>query len=220
MTWLTRFLNWLSSWMRHPVYGLPTPAHQSEPITNPSPPTVKEQPAPAPPVAVAPPPPVPVQPPKPLPKPKPVQSKWWRGTFNRTQGYGCTSLAMEGHNPNHPECAFFHEGEDFALPCGTPIYAGCDVHVLAVDPAGYGRYQDVKGVWHGENAALHLGAVTHDIWLYHMARYAVKAGDHVRAGSILGWSGTRGFSTGCHIHFEVRPVGGGYRHSVNPASFL
>ncbi len=53
-----------------------------------------------------------------------------------------------------------------------------------------------------------------------MKAYAVKAGDHLKAGQVIGWSGTRGYSTGCHLHFEVRPSGAPYRGSVNPAKFL
>lgn len=171
--------------------------------------------------------PVPVTP-KPVVKPAPdidpkpkVESHWWRGTFPLTQNWGCTSLAMEGHNPLHPECQYFHEGLDFGLPCGTPVYAARALHVMDIDPPGYGGSGVYATFLHGgNNAAIQLGAVDHDVWLYHMHDYAVKKGDHLEPGALIGHSGTRGFSTGCHIHFEVRPAGAAYRHSIDPHPYL
>lgn len=173
----------------------------------------------APPVALPPPkapptPPVAKPPVVASPKPKPVvstvgpQSLWWKGRYPITQPWGCTSFATEGHNPNHPECAYFHEGIDFGLPCGTPLYAPIPLHVASIDKPGWG------------GASLELGDYDQTIWLMHMHDYAVKVGDHVHPGQLLGHSGTRGNSTGCHLHFMVIPAGKGYRQSINPAKFL
>lgn len=210
------FLAWLLGLLR----VAQTPPTQSQPITPPLPVPVVPLPTPTKPPPV---PPVPIViPPKPAPKPPaPVESHWWRGNFPLTQSWGCTDLVMEGHNAEHPECRYFHEGLDFALPCGTPIYAARALHVMDIDPPGYGGQGAYAVYLHGStNAAIQLGAVDHDIWLYHMHDYAVKKGDHLHPGDLIGHSGTRGFSTGCHIHFEVRPAGAAYRHSIDPHPYL
>src|SRR6267142_1386004 len=96
------------------------------------------------PIYVPPPPPLPTPTltPSPLPPPPPVpspftQSAWWHGRYALTQAYGCSDFAGEGHNPLHPECPYFHEGEDYGLPMRTPIYAGYDVYASEIDAPGY-----------------------------------------------------------------------------------
>lgn len=54
------------------------------------------------------------------------------------------------------------------------------------------------------------------IYLCHMAAVAVKAGQAVKAGDVLGREGTTGKSTGSHCHFEVRYGG----KSTDPTPML
>jgi len=136
------------------------------------------------------------------------QSSWWDGNYRITQDWGCTDYAPEGHNPFHPECKYWHEGIDYALPCGTKIYAGSYVTVMAIDPPGWG------------GAAIQLRLSNYDIWLLHMNDYAVHVGQKLNPGDLIGHSGTRGYSTGCHIHFQVIPANGIYRKSVNPVPMV
>lgn len=136
------------------------------------------------------------------------QSSWWDGTYRITQDWGCTDYAPEGHNPFHPECKYWHEGIDYALPCGTKVFAGSYVSVIAIDPPGWG------------GAAIQLRLSNWDIWLMHMNDYAVRVGQKLNPGDLIGHSGTRGNSTGCHLHFEVNPANGIYRKSVNPVPMV
>jgi murein DD-endopeptidase MepM/ murein hydrolase activator NlpD len=151
------------------------------------------------------------------------QTAWWYGAYDVSQPYGCTAFPAEGFNRNHPECPYFHEGIDFKLPCGTSVYAGRRLSVVEIDPPGYGPP--------GNAAALHLHDLedhidrqgaheSWDIWLYHMASYDVRVGQVLERNTFLGLSGTRGYSTGCHLHFEVRPQGALYRSSVDPRFLL
>ena len=39
---------------------------------------------------------------------------------------------------------------------------------------------------------------------FHMAKLEVRAGERVRKGELLGYSGSEGVSTGAHLHFEIR----------------
>lgn len=50
----------------------------------------------------------------------------------------------------------------------------------------------------------------------HMSRIAVRAGQWVEAGQVIGYVGSTGWSTGPHLHFEVRVNG----LVKNPLSYL
>lgn len=174
------------------------------------------------PVPVPPPTPIPVPPPPeptpipPPPQPPPVQSQsqWWHGFYAITQNYGCTDFAPEGHNPFHPECEWFHEGIDFALPMRTPIYAGYEIYIWA---------KDVPGYLGGNALQICVGpgpTCDHDVWLYHMDEVVVAQGKVYPKGTLIGYSGMKGQVTGPHLHFEVRPHGAAYRHSIDPMPWV
>ena len=180
---------------------------------------------PAPPLPVPPPVP-PIPPPVPPPIPPPIaptghgpQSPWWDGTYAITQGYGCTHLPFELHNPHHPECDFWHDGVDFALPCGTPIYAGGEYQIASVDDPS--EVTDFGVAALGMIQLLPDGDRTgYGVWLLHMNDYVVSEGQRVHRGDLLGHSGTRGNSTGCHLHFGAYPYGGHYFDSINPQPWI
>jgi murein DD-endopeptidase MepM/ murein hydrolase activator NlpD len=87
-----------------------------------------------------------------------------------------------------------HSGVDFPVSYGTPIKAA---GVGTVVFAGYntGGYGNLVVVQH------RLGYST---WYAHMSRIATHAGAGVEGGTILGYVGSTGHSTGPHLHFEVR----------------
>jgi len=191
-------------------------ARKQEAPPSPAPPAPVPTPPPLPTPTPIPIPPAPVPPP-PTPQPAPspfTQSQWWHGAYRVTQDWGCTDLALEGRNPFHPECPYFHEGIDYALPMQTPIYAGYEIYVWAKDVPGY----------LGANALqLCVGpgpTCDHDVWLYHMDEVVLEQGKVYPKGTLIGYSGARGQVTGPHIHFEVRPHGLAYRHSVNPLPWV
>lgn len=99
-----------------------------------------------------------------------------------------------------------HGGIDLANSIGTPIYAVSDGVVIDAGPtAGYGMW--VK-LLHAD------GTVT----LYgHVNTTLVSVGERVMAGDQIATMGTRGFSTGPHLHFEVLRGG---TERINPVPWL
>ena len=90
--------------------------------------------------------------------------------------------------PSHPL------GIDIRAPVGTPIKAAADGTVIFVGGArccSYGLHVEVQ----------HDGGFT---TLYaHLRDFAVKNGDEVTAGQIVGFAGLTGRTTGPHLHFEI-----------------
>jgi len=90
----------------------------------------------------------------------------------------------------------FHHGVDIAAPVGLDVYAARDGTVLQVEEDPQlgkvvvlqhdGGYQTVYG---------------------HLSRILVALKQNVRSGTIIGNVGTTGYSTGPHLHFEIRRRG-------------
>ena len=107
----------------------------------------------------------------------------------------------------HPiyRVARMHTGLDFTADIGTEIYATGDGVVKAPNGgSGYGLHIVVD---HG------FGYQT----LYaHMSRMAVRPGEKVKRGQIIGYVGNTGVSSGPHLHYEVIKNG----QKVNPAYYF
>jgi murein DD-endopeptidase MepM/ murein hydrolase activator NlpD len=98
-----------------------------------------------------------------------------------------------------------HKGLDISAPLGTPIYASASGKVVKVErDHGYGKNIMVD---HGS------GIVTR---YAHLNNYAVKKGEQVKRGQLIGYVGNTGRSTGPHLHYEVRLNG----VPVNPLRYI
>jgi murein DD-endopeptidase MepM/ murein hydrolase activator NlpD len=98
-----------------------------------------------------------------------------------------------------------HSGLDIAVPRGTPIRAaGGGVVARAGVDAEYGRHVLID---HPENYQSLYG---------HASRVLVADGDTVRAGQVIGLTGSTGRSTAPHLHFEIRQSG----RLVDPRSLV
>ncbi|MGL4721676.1 MAG: M23 family metallopeptidase [Desulfovibrionaceae bacterium] len=108
-------------------------------------------------------------------------------------------------SPFGTSAADFHRGLDIAAPQGTPIKAPAKGVVVFVGrDGGYGNVVFIK----------HRAGIT--TRYAHMREYAVKKGQKINKGDIIGRVGNTGRSTGAHLHYEVR-VGG---VSVNPMRYI
>lgn len=102
-----------------------------------------------------------------------------------------------------------HNGTDFGNACGTPVRAAASGTVSSAAPAGSAGNRIVldNGVVGGDA----LGTV-----YMHLQGFAVSAGQRVSRGQVIGYVGSTGASTGCHLHFEVYSNG----RAVDPMSYL
>jgi murein DD-endopeptidase MepM/ murein hydrolase activator NlpD len=89
-----------------------------------------------------------------------------------------------------------HDGIDFRAACGSPIYAAAPGTVL--DEYFQTAWGNRIIIDHGWVRGVGLATISN-----HLTSYAVSVGDHVKRGQIIGYAGTTGWSTGCHLHFTV-----------------
>jgi murein DD-endopeptidase MepM/ murein hydrolase activator NlpD len=101
----------------------------------------------------------------------------------------------------------YHPGLDLAVPVGTPIKAVADGVVLEAEPAGNSGYGHYLKIDHGNGL--------HSLYA-HMSTLKVEVGEQIAAGQVIGLSGNTGFSTGPHLHLEIRRNG----QQLDPAPFL
>lgn len=119
-----------------------------------------------------------------------------------------------------------HQGIDYGVAVGTPVYAADDGVVLkseaiteggtvgrgtpAKAPNGkfYRSYGEVIEIQHSDT-----GLTT---YYAHLSKRLINQGDRVQRGQLIGYSGNTGNSSGPHLHFEVRKSG----KVVNPHMYL
>jgi murein DD-endopeptidase MepM/ murein hydrolase activator NlpD len=99
-----------------------------------------------------------------------------------------------------------HTGIDFAAPIGTPIYATADglVKEVSIKFSGYGKMIMID---HG------FGYETR---YAHMHEFAVRQGQKVKRGDLIGYVGNTGLSTAPHLHYEVLLNGA----MINPVHYF
>jgi murein DD-endopeptidase MepM/ murein hydrolase activator NlpD len=111
-----------------------------------------------------------------------------------TSGFGMRMHPLLGYTR-------MHQGIDFGVPTGTPVFAAGDGVVEEARWAGgYGRWMKLRHSGGWETAYGHLSS------------WAVRPGAHVHQGQVIAYSGSTGESTGPHLHYEV--IKGGTK--INP----
>jgi murein DD-endopeptidase MepM/ murein hydrolase activator NlpD len=99
----------------------------------------------------------------------------------------------------------FHQGIDISTDKGSPVYATADGTVDLAGPAGdYGNLIALKH---------NFGLVTR---YAHLSAFAVKVGQTVRRGDVIGYVGATGRATGAHLHYEILANG----NLLNPLQLL
>jgi len=103
-----------------------------------------------------------------------------------------------------------HQGIDIANSTGTPIYATANGKVIATGSRG--NYGKTIMIYHGTDQ----DGKTYVTLYAHLNTINVSPGESVSQGETIGLMGSTGYSTGPHLHYEVRVNG----TSVNPRHFL
>jgi murein DD-endopeptidase MepM/ murein hydrolase activator NlpD len=87
-----------------------------------------------------------------------------------------------------------HNGTDIQVVHGQPIFATFDgiVRLSRWNSGGFGNLVIIR---HSNGLETYYG---------HLSRRAVKAGDWVAAGQVIGYGGRTGRASGNHLHFETR----------------
>jgi len=111
----------------------------------------------------------------------------------------------------HPIYGYWglHDGTDFGVSCGEGMRAAAAGKVIS-------RYYSSV---YGNRLYLDVGKVNgHNLTVVynHATSYRVNVGDTVTRGEIVGYVGSTGWSTGCHLHFTVLQDG----TAVDPMSYL
>jgi len=116
---------------------------------------------------------------------------------NSPRGLPVKGRLTQGSHPGHVAL-------DFGVPVGTPVKATLDGRVVYAgwNDQGYGNLVII------ENGP-------YRVYFAHLSKIPVKVGEKVTAGTIIGYSGNTGNSTGPHLHYEVRKNG----YAIDPTSF-
>lgn len=98
-----------------------------------------------------------------------------------------------------------HSGLDISAPCGTTIVAAAKGKVTFSGVMG--GYGNLIIITHENNIQTYYG---------HCSKLYAKVGDEVEAGDKIAAVGSTGYSTGNHLHFEIRKNGS----TLNPQKYL
>ncbi len=127
--------------------------------------------------------------------------KYWDEAFIRPcDGRISTEFGLYRYTNKNP-VPTRHTGIDIAAPAGTPVLASNSGRVV--------RAEDI--IYTGNTVVLEHGGGL-KTYYFHMETMEVKEGDLIGRGTVLGTVGSTGYSTGAHLHFEVK-IGS---HSLSP----
>jgi len=153
-------------------------------------------------------------------------SLMWPVNNIQTQSYGC--IVSSFARKSYPACnegkgnGGFHNGLDLDGNTGDPVRATRDGTIAGVSNLGKYSYGRWVAITHNNGLTTLYG---------HLSAQSVSVGQKIKAGDIIGYMGSTGYSTGSHLHFSVFatntftvqqkwygpvPLGG----SVNPLLYL
>lgn len=125
-----------------------------------------------------------------------------------SQGYGVNEDYYKQFNLTLRSGGRGHEGIDFACKCGTPVKAA---HSGTIRYRGtLGNYGNYIGIQHDKGYGTGYA---------HLQGFAVNLNQRVNEGDVIGYVGSTGNSTGCHLHFNYYRTYGQWVYD-NPAEIL
>lgn len=105
-----------------------------------------------------------------------------------------------------------HKGIDFAVPVGVPVMSVIDGVVVKTisGEEGYGNYVIVK-----------FSSIIDYYALYaHLSKIKVFIDDKITKETVIGLSGNSGYSSGPHLHFELREKQNSSLNAIDPRPYM
>jgi murein DD-endopeptidase MepM/ murein hydrolase activator NlpD len=99
----------------------------------------------------------------------------------------------------------FHQGLDISTEKGEPVFATADGTIESASFSG--DYGNLIAITHGFGLVTRYG---------HLSAFAVKPGQTVKRGAVIGYVGATGRATGSHLHYEILASG----RLINPLQLL
>ena len=140
-----------------------------------------------------------------------------------TQDWNCAGSTYDGHRGSD----FSLAGGNGAIDTGYDIVAAADGMVVSTEDGHYdhcmtctasvdGRCGTAYGFGYGNHVVINHGG--YRVIYAHMRSGSVRVGPGatVRCGDVIGQIGSSGCTTGAHVHFETRPVGGSSSTAFDP----
>lgn len=122
-------------------------------------------------------------------------------TNRKTQGFGLKNTAPSLLASYQSFGLAFHQGLDFSLWYKEPIFWNCNQRGEVIYAGG-----DV-------NEGMGVSVISRDTdgtyyqhRFWHLIRFACKSGDILESGEIIGYGDSTGFSTGNHLHYDLKKV--------------
>lgn len=127
------------------------------------------------------------------------------GTYEITSGFSMRISPVSGQ-------MLMHEGVDMAAPMGTPMYAAAAGVVTEVaENSRSGAYVVIRH--QDQDGTPYFSAYLHQ----YMNDIVVAQGQKIEAGQLIGAVGNNGWSTGAHLHFEIRDAS---EKAIDPVPFM
>jgi murein DD-endopeptidase MepM/ murein hydrolase activator NlpD len=99
----------------------------------------------------------------------------------------------------------FHAGLDISADHGSPVKATADGRIESAEY--FGNYGNAVVISHGFGIATRFG---------HLSKFAVRAGQQIKRGDVIGFVGSTGRATSTHLHYEILLNG----QPINPLRLL
>lgn len=119
--------------------------------------------------------------------------------------FGPISAVEKSYNIKYPKWGNRHNGIDFAGKTGLEIISASDGKVI------------FAGTKYGQTVEIISGE--YKITYAHLNDSAVKVGDRVNIGDLLGYLGNSG-TVNPHLHFEVDQIINGKQTAINPLNLI
>jgi murein DD-endopeptidase MepM/ murein hydrolase activator NlpD len=95
-----------------------------------------------------------------------------------------------------------HDGDDIGGTCGQPIWAAQSGTVTKAEMGYNGGSGNNVWIDNGDINGIDVAS-----GYLHMKSYLVKVGQYVNKGDVIGYVGSTGLSTACHLHFSIKKNG-------------